>query len=161
MVRLTMSSISLTFKCQSSAVVLVGPLAVARRVLWNRVCLTFHPAVCCFFSWNWIIRFVWIVAWYLKTLSSCLCQIFWENFFSPKNWWNGSKNRAKTVFFFKFKEKFRHYFSLKLFCIENLYHLLCSVQIFYLEKMLFLSHSDCGIFKSSLIFCMLIQIHKS
>ena len=33
LVRLTLSSISLTFKCQSTAVLLVGPLAVARRIL--------------------------------------------------------------------------------------------------------------------------------
>ena len=44
--RSTLYSISLTFKCQSTAVVFFGPLAVARRVLWNRVCPSFHPAVC-------------------------------------------------------------------------------------------------------------------
>ena len=39
--------LSLTFKCQSTAVVLVGPLAVAGRVLKDRVCPPFHPTVCC------------------------------------------------------------------------------------------------------------------
>ena len=44
--RLTLCSISLTFKCQSTRVVLVGTLAVARRVLWNRVC-----PFCCLFGY--------------------------------------------------------------------------------------------------------------
>ena len=38
--------IFLTFKCQSTAVVPVGPLAVAGMFPWNRVCSSFHPAVC-------------------------------------------------------------------------------------------------------------------
>ena len=37
MVSLASYSIPLTFKCQSTAVNLVGPLTVAKRVLWNRV----------------------------------------------------------------------------------------------------------------------------
>ena len=36
----------LLFYLQPMAVVFVGPLAVAKRVLWNRVCLAFHPAFC-------------------------------------------------------------------------------------------------------------------
>ena len=35
----------LWLKCYSTAVLLVGPLAAARRVLWNRVCPSFHPAI--------------------------------------------------------------------------------------------------------------------
>ena len=38
-VRPTLQSISLTSKCKSTAVIRVGPPVVARRVLWNRVCL--------------------------------------------------------------------------------------------------------------------------
>ena len=38
-VRPTLYSISLTFKCQCTPVLLLRPLVVARRVLWNRVCL--------------------------------------------------------------------------------------------------------------------------
>ena len=35
----------LWLKCYSTAVLLVGPLAAARRVLWNRVCPSFHHAI--------------------------------------------------------------------------------------------------------------------
>ena len=35
----------LWLKCYSTAVLLVGPLAAARRVLWNRVCPSFYPAI--------------------------------------------------------------------------------------------------------------------
>ena len=35
----------LWLKCYSTAVLLVGPLAAVRRVLWNRVCPSFHPAI--------------------------------------------------------------------------------------------------------------------
>ena len=55
-------SISLTFKCQSIAV--VGPLVVAGRFLWNKVCLSFHPTVGWVVFLNWIIRFLWISVWY-------------------------------------------------------------------------------------------------
>ena len=46
LVRLTLLFLSLTFKCQSTAVVLVSTLAVAGRMLWNRVCPSFPPDVC-------------------------------------------------------------------------------------------------------------------
>ena len=36
----------LTFKCQSTVVVLVKAPVAARRILWNRVCPSSHPAVC-------------------------------------------------------------------------------------------------------------------
>ena len=63
-------------------------LAVAERILWNRRCPSFLP-VCLsvwMFSWNWIIRFQWILAWCFKPLWSCVWQswIFWENLFCPK-----------------------------------------------------------------------------
>ena len=44
-IRPTLYCISLTFKCQSTAVVLVGLLAVAGMVLGNSVCPSFCPAV--------------------------------------------------------------------------------------------------------------------
>ena len=44
-IRPTLYCISLTFKCQSTAVVLVGLLAVAGMVLGNNVCPSFCPAV--------------------------------------------------------------------------------------------------------------------
>ena len=46
LVRPTSYSISLTFKCQSIAGVLVRHLAVAEMILWNRVCLSLRPAIC-------------------------------------------------------------------------------------------------------------------
>ena len=42
-VRPILHSTSLTFKCQSTGVVLVAPPALAGRILWNRVCPSFHP----------------------------------------------------------------------------------------------------------------------
>ena len=46
MVRPTLYSISLTFKCKSTAVVLAGSLVVDEMVPWSRVCLSFPYAVC-------------------------------------------------------------------------------------------------------------------
>ena len=46
LVRSTSYSISLTFNCQSTSVVLVRPLAVAGRTLWNRVCPSFPLDIC-------------------------------------------------------------------------------------------------------------------
>ena len=45
LVRPTLHFISFTFKCQSTAVVLVRPLAVAVRILGKGVCPSFHHAV--------------------------------------------------------------------------------------------------------------------
>ena len=42
----TSYSMSLIFKCQFTAVVLVKPLTVAGRILWNRVCPSFPPDIC-------------------------------------------------------------------------------------------------------------------
>ena len=66
MVRQTSDSISLTFKCQSTAFVLVGTLAVAERVLWNRICLSFYP-VC------------WVVFWELHHYVSLNFGMVLEN----------------------------------------------------------------------------------
>ena len=65
----------------------------------------------------------------------CDSCIFWKNFFCPKNLGNGPK-----IGFFEFKEKFGHKFSLNLFYRGNLQYLLCSAQILYLRKILFLRH---------------------
>ena len=46
LVRPTSCSISLTFKCQSTAVVLVRPPPVAGRILWNRVSQSVLPVIC-------------------------------------------------------------------------------------------------------------------
>ena len=45
-IRPTSHFLFLTFKCKSTAVVLVSPLAVAWRILWNRVCPSFPPDIC-------------------------------------------------------------------------------------------------------------------
>ena len=55
--------LTLTFKCQSDAFVLVRLLAVAGRILSNR---TVHPSLLTsvrVFSRNLIMRFLWILPW--------------------------------------------------------------------------------------------------
>ena len=52
---------------------LIGPLAVAARVLWNRVCLSFHPFI------HLSGRFLWIVS------------ITFSNF------WHGARNPCEVV----------------------------------------------------------------
>ena len=66
------------WKCQSTAVVLVEPLAVAKMVLWNRV------------IWSLGFSEFWDGA---RNPYQVVCdsQIFWENFFCQRNWRNGSK----------------------------------------------------------------------
>ena len=62
LVRHTSYSIYLTFKSQCTAFVLVGTLEVAKRVLWNRIfCPSLYVGL---FFGNWIVRFLWISAWY-------------------------------------------------------------------------------------------------
>ena len=46
MVRPTSHLLSLTFKCQSTAAVLVSRPAVAESILWNRVCPSFPLDIC-------------------------------------------------------------------------------------------------------------------
>ena len=60
LVRPVLYYISLAFKSQSTAIALVRLPAVAGRILWNGVCPSFHPAIYRLFSWNWIMRFLWI-----------------------------------------------------------------------------------------------------
>ena len=101
------------------------------------------------FSWNWIIRFHWILAWCSKLLWDCAWQ---PNFFAQKlgEW---AKNRL-----FDFKEKSGHSFSLNLF--HKFFFLLFDVFLHksYIWEKYFswdigqnaLSQSDCRIFKSSI-----------
>ena len=53
------------------------------------------------FSWNWIFRFLLILAWCWKSLSSCVWQskIFWKNFFRTQRLLNWAKSRSKIGFF--------------------------------------------------------------
>ena len=89
LIRPTLYSIFLTFKCQFIAVFLARPLAVAGRIPWNRVCPSSLPE--CFLR--------------IGSLDfSGFCQgasnhydvvhgnpIFLNNLFCPKNWGNGPK----------------------------------------------------------------------
>ena len=77
--RLLSSSIS-SFKCQSAAVVLVGPLAVAGRALWYRICPSFLLCVW-LFSWNWIIRFLWMLV--LENVIKLCVPYFLRKLFLP------------------------------------------------------------------------------
>ena len=45
-IRPTLHFLLLAYKCQSLAVVLVSPLAVAGRILWSRVCPSFPSEIC-------------------------------------------------------------------------------------------------------------------
>ena len=94
-------------KCQSTAVVLVGPPAVAEMELWNRVCPSLCCAVCLEIFLGLIIRFFWILVWCLKALSCCVWQkqIFWEKLFLPKKFRKFAQNRPK-IGFFEFKKRF-------------------------------------------------------
>ena len=92
----------MTFKCQSTAVVTVGHLAVA-----GKVCPSFPPA-----AYRLSGCFLGIISLGFSEFQHgaknpyqvvCDSQIFWENYFCPKNWGNGPK-----VGFFEFKEKFGH-----------------------------------------------------
>ena len=139
MVRPRSYSISLTFKWQSTEVVLVAPLTVGRSVLWNRVCPCFHRAVC------------WIVFWELdhkvslnfgmlprKPYQVVHARFFGETFFAPRNWGNGPK-RGQKYFFFNLKKNLGVNFPWV--CSVMKIHICCvPVQIFYLGKILSLRY---------------------
>ena len=91
MVRPTSYSISLTSKCQSAAVVLVGHLAVAGRIPWNRVCLPFHPAVCFFFFKFGSLGFSELWHGTRKLYQVLHARFFGKTFFALKNWGNRPK----------------------------------------------------------------------
>ena len=79
MVRLTLYSIYLTFKCQTIAVVLVGPMAVAGMVLWYDV------GSRCFLGIGSLDFFECQHGMVCETgTRSLMSQSFWKNVFSPK-----------------------------------------------------------------------------
>ena len=105
-------SISLTFKWQFTAVLLVRPMAVAGRILWNRVCPSFPPDVCVgvllkldhYISLNF-----GMVPEILKKL--CITTRFHrKTFFVPKIGKMGQK--LPKLGFFEFKEKFKTIYSV-------------------------------------------------
>ena len=93
---------------------IIGPQLVARRVLWNRVCLSFcplvfpsfHPSFClsrCFLG----IVTVFSKFWHVLEPNTKLCVISEKKKFCPKNWENQPKNRffwiyQKILYFTKF-----------------------------------------------------------
>ena len=89
----------------------------------------------------------------LETLWSCAWQAeYFGKAFLPQSWENTPK-----IGFLRFKEKFGHWFSLNLFCDENLYYLLCSCTNPISHKACFwdidqngLSQSDCSISKPAI-----------
>ena len=81
----------------------------------------------------------------------CDSQIFWKNFFCPKNWGNGPK-----IGFFEFEVKCGQKFSLNLFYDENLFALFLRKFYIWGKSCSWdigqngLSQSDSRIFKSTI-----------
>ena len=65
------------FICSCVYIFIFGSQAVARRVLWNRFCLSVFSSVYKFF-WNWLISFFWNLAWCKGPIYSCMWWIFLE-----------------------------------------------------------------------------------
>ena len=97
MVRPTSYFIYLSFKCQSAADVLVEPLAVAGRVLGNKVCSSVHPIVC------------WVVLsefWHgTRKPDQVVCARFFGKTFCPLKLGKWAKKRPKIAFL-NLKKKF-------------------------------------------------------
>ena len=125
-----------TIYCQSKStvVVLVSPLAVAGRILWNRKCLSFPPYICqrvfLEFDHEIALNFAMVLKILMKL---CMTARFFGK--TVLHWKLG--NRQKIVFF-NLKKKIGHNFhwicSIMKLCI-----ICCiSAQILYLGKILFL-----------------------
>ena len=102
-IRPTLYCISLTFKCQSTAVVLVGLLAVAGMVLGNNVCPSFCPAVFLGVFETGLLRFseFWHGGKNPQVVRDN--QIFSKNFnFPKKKWGNVPKKRFFEFIFILF-----------------------------------------------------------
>ena len=134
MVRPTLYSISLTFKCQFTAVLLARPLAVAGRIQWNG---SVHPC---------LRASVWSFLGIGSLGFSGFCQgarnhyevvydnpIFLKNFFCPQNWGNGPK-----IGFLNLKEKLVINFH-RICSTMNMFIICCvPAQILCFRKILFL-----------------------
>ena len=130
LVRSASYSIPFTFKCRSTVIALVRPLAVAEI---GSVHLSLLWFVWVFF-WNSIIRFLWIFAWRQKPLWSCAWRSdFFEKLHKKLRKW--TENRVS-----EFKEKSGRYFSLNLFYNKNFYYCCVHARIVYLGKILFLRY---------------------
>ena len=104
MVRPTLHSLSLTCKCQSTAVVLIRPLAVAEGSYEIGSASPSHLPSVCLFSLNWMeldFSEFWHGArnWY--EVMHDRARVFVKKNLHSKNW----EDRPK-IGFFEFKEKF-------------------------------------------------------
>ena len=90
MVRPASHSVSFTFKCQSTAVVLFRSLAAAERILWNRDCLFFSPVDCLYFLGIWSLYFYefWHGARNSDKVVHDRAGVFGKNLFYSLNWGN-------------------------------------------------------------------------
>ena len=140
----------LTFKCHFTAVLLVRPLAVAGRILGNRVCPSLPPDICLGVFLKLDLRFLWILAWCQKPLRICPWQIdFMKKVFAQKIAEMGQKSR-KIVFWILRKKYNCIYSILKIF--------ICCVPAQILWEKFFswdrgqipVSQSDCRIPKLSI-----------
>ena len=129
----------------STAVVLDEPLAVTRRILWIRVCLSILPSFPPFvfssfhlsifpsfrpsvwkFSWDWLISFFLKLSMVLEAYVLCMTEAdFFKKICCPKNGENRPKIGLK-IGFFGFIGKFSHQFFLNLVYKESSYYLLYS-----------------------------------
>ena len=109
------------------------------RVLWNRVCSSFHPAVCWFFFLG--IGSLGFSEFWHDTRKPYR-QIFWESFFCPPPLPKAGemgKNSPKTGFLNLQKNLVINF--PRICSIMKIYIIYCvPVQIFYLRKMLFLRY---------------------
>ena len=160
MVRPTPYSLSFTFKCQSTAVVLVRPLVVAGRILWSRVCTSFHPPICLGVFLELDHEILLNSGMVLETLMK-LCMTEPEsskkNCFCSKNNGNGPKIDQKQGVFFNLKKNLVINFHW-ICSIMKIYIISCvPAQILYCEKSCswdigqnIFSQSDCRIYKSTI-----------
>ena len=84
----------------------IGPPAVARRVLWNRVCPSFRPSILLSerFFWNWLVfsKFWHVVRNPYEVM--CDSWIFQKKNFCSPNLRKWTKNGPKTGFFNSLKK---------------------------------------------------------
>ena len=132
MVRPTSRFLSLTFKCQSTAAVLVSHLAVAGRTLWYRVCPSFPPEICQDRSWDFS-----GFCNKLETLMK-LCMTAW--FFEKRFLLQKLRKWPKNSFSFNLKRKLKISFHWTCSIMKMFITYCVPTQIPYLEKILFLRY---------------------
>ena len=98
----TLLLLSLTIKCQSTAIVLVSWLVVAGRILWNRVCPSFLPDIYQGVFWEFdheiSLNFALVLEIFMKLYMTV--QFRGKTFFTPK-----FREMGQEKFFFDFKRK--------------------------------------------------------